>query len=248
VPVVRQKFHLPHRPKLWSHLSWIGKILLAAKILVRMYEFKSDEYVLRSFAARQIGDRRNWYHLFINHLREPLRVKDAEPPNVYVVTFNYDLSLEHTLAESLEETFLHKNGLSGLQRPKILHVNGGPESVPTRITDAVKFVCDCAKEIHLVGDAANARLEDARQTARSAIANSGTVYVLGFQFDDANVSTIGLRERPDKSRVFCHNFNGHAGVTQSFLKLGVGKNQLMAGTVQNPIFIDEAIGNGFFQQ
>ena len=71
---------------------------------------------------------------------------------------------------------------------------------------------------------------------------------MGFHFDDANVTTIGLGDVATKSRIFLHNFDGHRGVRQRFLKLGCKQDHIIEGTPEQQAFIDQAIDQGFLEQ
>lgn len=230
--------------------NFLGKVLLAHQILLRMYEHDDQQMCLRSFAKREYDERRNWYQQLTNLIREGSHRKPAsivENNRLCVVTFNYDLSLEQALSTSLADTEIHQ-GIDYRDVVEILHVNGGPTDLPDVVTNVGKFVLESAQDIHLVDEDVANDGEEVRARARSAIENSARIYVMGFHFDPSNVSTIGLSDTPTKGRIFCLNFDGYLGVKQKMLQLGIPIENISAGSPNEPLFIDQALENGFLEQ
>ena len=228
--------------------QFIGKALIGLCVLLKMYTPNDNCFSLRKFTDRNMGGRRSWYQQLVNQIREGARNSaDLKRSRLSIVTFNYDLSLEFALAGLLGDTELHK-GADYRGAVDIMHVNGMPADQPDRVFDVGKFLLTCGSGLRLVDEEVEANVNDVRSKACCALVASRRIYILGFHADDANVAAIGLRDVPDKGRVFCHNFNGHKGVTQRIHKLAVPEQNIMMGSVQAPVFIDEALDNGFLEQ
>ena len=147
--------------------QFIGKALICQNILLRMYAFKDHWLELRSFTDQQMGGRRNWYLQLVNLIREGAKsASDLRDNRLTIVTFNYDLSLEHALAARLHDTEVHK-GANYEEVVSVLHVNGMPQRLPERLGDVGKFLLTCGSALRLVDEGASSNLEDVRaQRAR----------------------------------------------------------------------------------
>lgn len=229
----------------------IGKILLAQNILLRMYSGSDDSdsdtcLSLRTFSKRSFGSRRNWYHGLMNHMRLDASDGKAVANNkLTIVTFNYDSSLELALASSLGRTERHA-GADWQQAVRVLHINGGPPVLNQKITDVGRFIVQSAKTITLVEDEPDEDLSHIRGTARHAIQDADKIFVIGFNFDSANVATIGLTD-VQKSKVYCLNYDGNLGLANRIRKLGIA-DRTVSGEPDNPRHIDSAIDEGILEQ
>ena len=229
--------------------QFIGKLLLCQNILLPMYSYSNGIYELKKFSEREYHGRRNWYNKLVNLVSEGASSHKALNENkLYIVTFNYDLSLEQSLINTLFNAEIHRGGSNYQDVVKVLHVNGKPTELPKKIGNVGEFLLNTAAGLHLVEEEVGSDLEETRMKARSAIANSARVYIMGFHFDEANIRTIGLRDASEKSRIFCQNFDGHLGVKNQILDLGIQEEAIMSGSQESPLHIDQAIDNGFLQQ
>jgi len=230
----------------------IGKILLAQNIILPMYDHPKDSapisyMTLRTFAERDFGPRRNWYHKLINLMRLDASDGEAVSNNgLTIVTFNYDLSLERALESSLGSTERHATA-DWKKAVRILHVNGGPTSLEPRITDAGRFIVESARSISLVEEEPDDHLHSVRGQARHAIQKANKIFIIGFDFDSTNVATIGLTN-PRNSKVYCLNYDGNSGLANRIRGLGISDANVKAGAPDNPLHIDRAIDEGFLRQ
>lgn len=216
--------------------------------MLGMYEQEEQQFRLKSFSDREYGGRRNWYQQLINRIRDGAQDGQSLANNeLHVVTFNYDHSLERALETSLANTERHR-GADYTQAVSILHVNGTPSKLPIFVTDVGKFILECAQSFRLVQEAAGSDVKEVRAQARSAISNAENIYVMGFKFDWSNVSAIGLNEISGNQRPFCLNFDGHLGVRQEILKLGIHESMISGGSPKDPLFINEALDQGFLDR
>ena len=228
--------------------QFIGKVLLSQQIMLVMYERAGHQLRLRAFADREYHHRRNWYQQLINRIRDGAQDSQSLVNNkLSVVTFNYDRSLERALETSLANTEIHQ-GADYKKVVSIFHVNGTPSELPRDVTNVGNFILECAQNFHLVEEAVGSEVKEVRVQAHSAISNAEGVYVLGFDFDPSNVSAIGLREASHKGRVVCLNFDGHPGLQQKIIRLGIPESGIFGGSRDAPLHIDQALSNGFLER
>ena len=245
---------------IWANPNheFIGKVLLSQQIMLEMYEQEENRLHLKSFADREYNGRRNWYQQLTNLIRDGAQDGQSLANNkLHVVTFNYDHSLEQALGTSLADTEIH-HGADYTKAVSILHVNGTPAELPASVTDVGKFILECAQNFHLAQEAAGSEVEEVRINARSAISNAERIYLMGFHFDPSNLSAIGLQGGLSSlqvlqgglrmERAFCLNFNGHQGLKQKILQLGIPESRISAGSRNAPLYIHEALDNGFLEQ
>jgi len=228
--------------------EYIGKVLISQQIMLGMYERKEQQLCLRSFSDREYNRRRNWYQQLINLIRDGAQDSQSlENNKLHVVTFNYDHSLEQALETSLAKTEIHQ-GADYTKVVSIFHVNGTPSKLPTVVMDVGKFILECAQNFHLIQETVGSEMKEVRAKARSAISNAKRIYLMGFHFDPPNVSAIGLQEVPHDYGVFCLNFDGHLGLKQKILQLGIPEGRISAGSPNDCLYIDKALDNGFLEQ
>ena len=238
--------------------EFIAKVLISQQIMLGMYDWEEQQLRLKSFSDWEYGERRNWYHKLINLIRDGAQDGQSLANNkLHVVTFNYDHSLEQALGTSLANTEIH-HGADYTKAVSILHVNGTPAELPALVTDVGKFILECAQNFHLAQEAAGSEVEEVRINARSAISNAERIYLMGFHFDPSNLSAIGMQEDLSSlqvlqgglrmERVFCLNFNGHLGLNQKMLRLGIPESRIRTGSPNAPLYINQALDNGFLEQ
>ena len=227
-------------------LAPLGKLLLAERILMKMYYFDGYAFKLRNFGDRKFGERRNWYHRLMNFVRGGAN-DDLVKNKLYIVTFNYDGTLECALDICFSQPERFRD-VKWRDIIKPLHVNGGPTMFPDTIADVGKELVSWASTIQLIGEPPTEALSEIRNQARSAISNSNRVFVLGFQMDPSNVATIGLNQYPRKDYVFCHNFNGHEGINHRCRQIGISPSNMKSGTHEHPLFIDDLLTQMFLEQ
>jgi hypothetical protein len=226
----------------------LGKILITQQILLLMYQPFQSTLRLVDFDEEEYNRRPNWYRRFVNRLRDGASNAEALAQNqLSVVTFNYDMSLERAVGSLLPRTERH-HGASLDSAVQIIHANGKPNRLPETIDDVGRFILETARNLYLIEEEARSDLREERSKAIGAIHSAERVYVMGFHFDQPNAEAIGLNNMPNKSRVFCLNYNGHAGLTQRIVNLGIPAANIMNGSADDPIHIDQALDRGFLEQ
>jgi hypothetical protein len=184
---------------------------------------------VQNFAAREFdggrGARRNWIHLFINVVRQGIRLGEVTAKNkVQVVTFNYDCILEWVLDAQFTNT---ETGYSGWRDfIEITHMHGQfPALAPAneKIKDPYPDIVRWAQGIHVVheGKVPQAVVE-ARERVRALVSSAREIYAAGFAFAGGNCALLGLRDKPDwtgkRTLSYC-NWNGDIGVRKSVEKV-----------------------------
>ena len=228
----------------------IGKILLAQHILLKMYgrDDNRNQMTLRTFTNREYANHRNWYQLLTNRIREGTSSAEQLKKNsLTIVTFNYDLSLEIALGQMLGGTENH-SGAKLADVVDILHVNGKPAQIPNSISNVGEFIITAANSLNIVEEKIDSELTEIREKAKSAINSADRVYIMGFHFDPSNIESIGLGDHPHKAKIYSLNFDGHAGVEQRIMQLGIQKTNIKSGSPGNKLHIHTAIDQGFLEQ
>ncbi|MTD92847.1 hypothetical protein GIW81_00695 [Hyphomicrobium sp. xq] len=233
-------------------LAFVGKLMLARHIVLRMYEYRDGCYSLRSFANRAFlfgnDSQRNWYHQLINAIRDGAESAESlKRSRLQIITFNYDRTLECALDSRFANTSRHA-GANWRDIIPVYHVHGGPDELPGGVHDVGRFLIDCASRIRLVGEDDEAGMAAVREGARKAVRDAKRVFMVGFHADPANLKTIGLPERQSKTGVFCLNFDGHWRVATTLLKLGVPNSNIWSGTAAEHLHIHTALDRGFLEQ
>jgi hypothetical protein len=233
---------------------FMGKLLIARHVLLGMYDYyeREDRWKLKPFSARQAFDgsvgRRNWYHQLINLIREGAQsAADLRLNRIDVVTFNYDLSLECALEDRFANTEAHA-GANWQDIVSISHVNGAPQKVPRELFDVGLFLIETAATIRLVERDDCSVLAKVRDRAREAVQASDQVFAIGFHFDNANVTTIGLQDRRSMKGVFAISHDGHLGLAMRMRDLGIPDVNVRSGTRTEVMHIDAALDEGFLEQ
>jgi hypothetical protein len=231
--------------------------LLVASILFRScHEIEKNNCVVKNFAARVINHRRNWIHLFINVVRQGIRLKQVTPDNkVRVITFNYDTILEQVLDAQFSNTESQYGNWE--QYIEVVHVHGQfPRLQPagTRAEDFAKNILVWANGIQVVHETTvTEHVLVARERARVLASNAREIYAAGFAFGASNCKLLGLDTQPPwtgkRTLVYC-NWNGDIGVQKSVERIARWTNPKTSidpgnGTRDNPLEIEAWIRAGF---
>lgn len=198
-------------------LSEITKIAVATIIFQRLYS--EDEtnggYALKRLDSRRLvngeaafpddeGSERNWVHLFINLVREGVRTEKVTKDNkVKVISFNYDMILEHILDKQFSNTsaVIFSGDSDWYSYIEITHVHGKFEEM-VEYTDEPYYyhVLNWANSIAVIHEThIPSVVEKERTAAQEVMANSNAVYATGFSFSQSNVEMLGIIE-PDPRR------------------------------------------------
>lgn len=193
----------------------IGKKLIAHEIVKR-----------QKFSHSTRQNRENWYkYLYDFVFADNDYETKLDNDEFRIITFNYDLSLEHFFDARLEKTpFLSKEEAWKIFlkfNSKIHHVYGSVYDY-TRISESGSSYCDetseerytCAvryaekanhsafqetsvfhNNIKVIGEERGSVLSEALKDFKSHLQQSHRVFVLGFGFDDINMGLIGLNSQ-----------------------------------------------------
>jgi hypothetical protein len=220
----------------------------------------NDRSSVRNFATRHFdfgkGSRRNWIHLFINLVRQGIRLGEVSSNNkVQIITFNYDCILEWVL----DAQFSNTESQYGDWREyiEITHVHGQflPLSkADTIISDPFADICCWSEGIHVVHEGhVPDQVRDARNKARELVCGAREIYAAGFAFAGGNAALLGLRDQPGwggKRIISYCNWNGDIGLRKSVEKVCRWNNPKTTvdegqGTVDQPLEIEAWIRAGY---
>lgn len=148
---------------------------------------------------------KDWYPMLFREFN--LKDADSVAEVTAIVTFNYDRSVEHYLAETTRRTFEAQTrdaALAKLSRVPILHVHGLMGSYPEmpykpqRTTDDIKLG---AKGISMIHDD---HLDNTAEfnRARALVKTAVDVVFLGFGYDRRSLRRLGILDAHDPPCVF----------------------------------------------
>lgn len=197
-------------------------------------------FAARTFDAGAGGSRRNWIHLFINLVRQGIRLGEVSRQNkVQVVSFNYDCILEWVLNAQFSNS---ESGYSDWSDYiEITHVHGQfppLASTSEALGDPADLISKWAEGIHVVHEGTvPAKILAARARARELVHGAREIYAAGFAFGGGNCALLGLKENPGwsgrRTISYC-NWNGDIGLQKAVEKI--------AHWVQPKTIIDEGKG------
>ncbi len=187
----------------------LGRELIAEVIL------KSEKENNGDFVAKdKEGKKHNWYRslrhdllsggalegkMGENGLPEALK---SSLDNLNIITFNYDVSLEYYLYDTLSQVLDEEGAQAVLEKLEILHVYGqirGGDS-PLAIAGYGNLknneqIYDNAKEvaphISVIGEN-KSRDEKIKEKAKAMLKDAETLAFFGFGFDEENLKVLGL--------------------------------------------------------
>jgi hypothetical protein len=200
--------------------SDIGKLLIAWVLLECEMDGRKCINPNRRDADSDSKFQDNWYRFIVHKLVSGCRDGAALlNNNVTFITFNYDVSLEQRLHQSLSAIaqFADADGviLNFFESRRFIHIYGSlrehawsdPRPIDTRFpvkaTGDLQYWQSCKEFFDSIFKASKLvrtiapyeKIEDRNVTAaRAAIAEAQCVYILGYGFDENNSKLIGLDE------------------------------------------------------
>lgn len=177
----------------------IGKLCIAAALL--------------PCESGQAGKSPGWYQSIFNAIRGRRTAERTHP--VRIVTFNYDLSLEHALFYAFKSTYklTHSEALSMLNESvEFIHVYGTLGQI-TELDGANgrRFGQPESEDYQFASTGIKiiGRDPDAKgfKSAQDAIASAEFLAILGFGYDQTNVANLKLKELVGPKHVFSTGFD-----------------------------------------
>jgi hypothetical protein len=164
----------------------------------------------------------NWYRYLYHALisdTEPENFLDEEP-NFSVVTFNYDVSLEHYLFTRLHASNIFEDKklnsfFENVLSKKIIHIYGQVDKYKWQGGQRGNFEYGCMRDedlsywknqlffkadtlkdnIFVIGDErTNIKLKEVHIQAQSELAKAKNIFFLGFGFADENIKVLDLKQ------------------------------------------------------
>ena len=225
--------------------SFFGKVFTALEVFTKMYERQEHNYNLKDFGVRDINGEPNWYLGLIEHLRDEANdLKMLEQNRISIVTFNYDLSLEHALMTQLGNAELFA-GASYKNFIDIFHVNGAPTDVPNRVPDLGSFIFEAAQGLFMYADDVVDEVSMVRREAKIKIKKADKIFAMGFRFEPANVKTLGLSALPSSDHIIGLNYDGNPRLKRRMVDLGIPTINILNGSTDNPLLIHKAIADHY---
>ncbi len=148
---------------------------------------------------------RDWYPRLFSALN--LKAVDSPPDISGIVTFNYDRSLEHFLAETTRWRFEGKANdaaFSKLNSIPVIHVHGSLGPYPDIAYEPHTAIDDfkaAARRIKIIYDHDLDEAEEF-QRARAAIESATAVIFLGFGYDRRSIRRLGLPKNNETPDIF----------------------------------------------
>jgi hypothetical protein len=209
-------YFLGQNPKLQD----IGKLMIAWVILDADAKYQKN----RANQNRSSSGKDNWYRFLLNKLAANCKQSsDLHNNDVSFITFNYDVSLEHTLYDGLSsiELFKKEDINKFFSESRVTHVYGKvrncpPNFKPLNIAPTLGFapryvdreteymaeyrqllddVFDASKTIRVIDPHDKETDNQQILIARTMLTNAKLVYILGYGFDENNSARLELRER-----------------------------------------------------
>ena len=177
-------------------LGPIGRMMIARRIA-------SCEQDKNVFPAR------GWYKDLFHMLR--LDDDNFRSPNLIIITFNYDRSLEYYLMRTIDsalEGHGQKMAKYKLKNIMIHHVHGslGPlNEVPYGLNGNETLLPAAYENIRVISDASLDSSEEYR-SAVYALQHAHRVFILGFGFDETNMTRLQLDKIIGKVPVYSTNY------------------------------------------
>jgi hypothetical protein len=239
-------------------ISALAKLALAATMLSASYTAPRDQQALRlkTVSARMLtppekvkdsAPERNWIHLLINIVRHGIDEGQVTAANkVKIVTFNYDMILEHILDQQFsnrEEPLSHYSNYF-----EILHVHGCLGGLEPQCTDPVRTAIEWSKGVNVVKEKnPSAEVATARARAKEIIGAAAKVYAIGFSFAGPNCRLLGLEQEPERTRTLTYcNYDGNRGIQASASRYFLGRSvEERAGEWSRPLSATNFIRAGF---
>ena len=222
-------------------VSDLGRILLAAEI--SECEFNSFSEVTKLDENKVHGH--NWLRqVAINICRDCLSAQDLEKNNINFITFNYDLTIERILYDSLisRENLFKSDVAIGhdqyirnfLSNGRIVHVYGGLDwdqyshpqkeiNIIAQYNSALRY----SQKMRLIAPNEKSNNNTEIQKAQELLANAQIIYILGFGFDKSNCRLIKLEELLGQNNVdaiYFTNFGGLRTIDKSVVR-ALGLNE-----------------------
>lgn len=197
----------------YSHIAKIG---IASSMFELCYDIAKLDVSPKSFSSRYVNSERNWVHLLINIIRQGIRNGSVSKRNtIKIVTFNYDMILEHILEEQFSNTE------AGYPRYtdfiEIIHVHGQCGPLKKEGVLPAKDCASWAHGIHVVNEQpVPQEVASNRSRANELIKHARALYFCGFSFSGPNCRLLGLGEPYYKLKnraIHACNYDGNIGIS-----------------------------------
>ncbi len=186
----------------------IGKTAIAVTLL----PYETTRRLFKDWAVKRTQveppKKGNWYDLLFGILSDGVPFEEFDKHKLYIITFNYDRSIEHYLLTSLKNSYNKTDEECGekLHKIKIIHVHGslgpldwqllstGSSSVPYDSglkPEIIKLAANNIKIIH-EGTADTSEFVQARDILLNS--QEQQVFFLGFGFHPTNMKRLEMEK------------------------------------------------------
>jgi len=178
----------------------IGKTAIATALL----PFEKTAGLFTDWIHKRYSVQNNWYDSLFDALTADVPFDEFDKNKLYIITFNYDRSIEHYLFTALQNSYKKTDEECGekLREMEIIHVHGslGPLSWQTRPVELPSVPYDSGTNPDIIKLAAeNIKIihEDSADTpeftrARNILLNSTQVLFLGFGYHPTNLKKLRI--------------------------------------------------------
>jgi hypothetical protein len=175
-----------------------------------MKEIKSKPFFING--EEDYKNKNNWYRLIANSYNRILNNK------IYILTYNYDRSLEYFLLQSIKSTYNKKlDEAKALIRNniEIIHIHGSLGDILSVEEKSLKYGFDYSKkgrmrDLHQLFNSSliqNIKIihdndidkQDQLKKAKEIISQSKKIVFLGFGFDEVNLDRLNIPKVKDNS-------------------------------------------------
>lgn len=229
----------------------ILKALVALEIARATYDrlhFKGNSLAINEefFGRSPI----NWYSRLISKITDDCHsVQDCYDNNfLSVITFNYDMSLEHYLNKHLGAAEMF-SGIDPRQIVTPIHIHGALDFTFEKsgyLGEGLgKQLMECDTRFSIMGEARNNNPDPAK-VARAVLFQAERIYVLGFDFHPSNVELLGLSESPTARKIIALNYDGSPRFENRAKAVGIDGENIWRPTNGGTLSIAAALDNGMF--
>ena len=151
------------------------------------------------------SDNGKWYNYLLNKISEK-KIIDIKNNKLFIVTFNYDRSLDWFLVDSLMHSFdvYENDSMNSLGSIMPMHMYGKLGNLPRQGNSERSYMEKidqmylniAIKGINLISE--REKEPEILEKIRGSLFASERIYFLGFGYDETNLQRLGIHELKDK--------------------------------------------------
>lgn len=188
-----------------------------------------------------VGNAPNWIGRCVDKwIGDASGPEDTDPNVLTFVTFNYDLLIEEAFSNFVSTPHRYKSA-EPMRLPNVFHVHGAFDGYPDELT--TDYMLRCQRAIKYIEDGGDI---EAVRRSKIRLEQAQHIIAVGFDFDEKNVSLLGLRDVSYK--IHALNFDGNAALQNRLLQIGVLPKNILSGTNSSRLGLSVAAQQGLFDR